>query len=236
MVKASAGQPHLLFLDFVCMCVPVHMKKREREAVHCFVSLNCCYCIVIMALKEFITEMFVIIPLWYSLQKSNIVSLMTEWEIRVGRRVPSREGIESLLNMCLCTHIWALQFLLSQVWSKPPPAVCAVLLSLHSSPGQSDHNHPFHGWAFCSLRKKSCSPWLQLPSAAKRQSAGTQMSSANVISDKPPHSFLTWAACASQLSMWAYLHPVTFCCCPLTGFLCLPFKLQKVQRDEQKSN
>lgn len=180
--------------------------------------------------------MFVIIPLWYSLQKANVVSLMTEWEIRVGRRVPNRKGIESLLNTCLRTHTWALQFLLSQVWSKPTPAVCAVLLSLHPS-GQSDAQ-PFISWLGYWLRKKSCSPWLQLPSAAKRQSAGTQMSSASVVSDKPPSQFsdMSRAACASQLSMWASLHPVTCCCCPLTGFLCLPFKLQKVQRDEQKSN
>lgn len=98
------------------MCVPVHMKNREREREKKLFNVLCLLTAkVVMALKEFITEMFVIIHPQYSLQEANAVSLMTKLEVKVGRRVPSREGIESLLSTCLCTLIWALQFILSQV-------------------------------------------------------------------------------------------------------------------------
>lgn len=132
----------------VCTCAYEKEREREREeAVHCFVSL-------VMTLKEFITEMFVIIHPQYSLQEANAVSLMTKLEVKVGRRVPSREVIESLLSTCLCTLILALQFILSQVWSKPTPAVCAVLLGLHPSPGHSD-TQPFISWlGYLLIEKK----------------------------------------------------------------------------------
>lgn len=91
------------------------MKKRERERERKLFIVLCPLTANVMTLKEFITEMFVIIHPQYSLQEANAVSLMTKLEVKVGRRVPNREGIESLLSTCLCTLIWALQFILSQV-------------------------------------------------------------------------------------------------------------------------
>lgn len=197
----------------------------------------------------------VITPPWYSLQEANIVSFLTELEVRVGGGGPTyqlcpltkRSARESLRNVCPCTLVWALHL-------GPPPqpgfnattAGCTGLPALHPSPGQSGMQ-AFISWLGCFLTEKkereTVFSQLHPPSAAAWCGARTRLSSAGIIGDEPlPRlSGMNRAAQASQVCLCLCcpqqcpsLHPVAHWY-PLPRFFCWHLGIEIVRDTERWS-
>lgn len=184
-------------------------------------------------------EMAVITPPWYSLQEANIVSFLTELEVRVRGRGPTyqlcplektkQSAHESLLSMCLCTFFWALQ-----PWN-PPARIQGHRCWLCWTPRAASFSWAighaalhFMAGLFLDWERRQGDGLLPATRTFCISTAwwSHQLSSAGIISNEPlPQlSDVNRAAQASQICLCLCCpcrhpsrHPVT-CWDPLPGF------------------
>lgn len=201
-------------------------------------------------------EMAVITPPWYSLQEANIVSFLTELEVRVWGRGPTyklfplektkQSAHEWLLSMCLCTFFWALHPGTPQPGFKATAAGYAGLPGLHPSPGQSG-TQPFISWLGCFLTEKEDKEMvfsqLHPPSASARRGDHTSWAAQALSAMSRFHSFLLWTGqlnlhrsvcvCAAH----AGIHPGTLWPAGTLYqvFLCLHLRIQIVRDAESRA-